>query len=68
VAFSPDGHTLATADGHGITYLWDVAARRRIAAFTAPGGVGINAVAFSPDGHTVATSGDDGSTYLWYVR
>jgi len=22
VAFSPDGHTLATADGNGSTYLW----------------------------------------------
>jgi WD40 repeat protein len=24
VAFSPDGKTLATADGNGSTYLWDI--------------------------------------------
>ena len=67
VAFSPDGHTLATGDRSGRTYLWDVAAGHPIATLTDPVFGSVSSVAFSPDGHTLATGGGDAGTYLWDV-
>jgi WD40 repeat protein len=71
VAFSPDGHTLASGTYLGPVRLWSVAdpAHPRplgqpltISRFTTA-----NAVAFSPDGHTLAAGIDDGTIRLWDV-
>ncbi|MER5619110.1 helix-turn-helix domain-containing protein [Streptomyces sp. NPDC002215] len=65
VAFSPDGHTLATAHpGRGVE-LWDtdtLRLRRSLGEQTN----GTELVAFSPDGGTLAaTSGYEGVVQLW---
>ena len=64
VAFSPDGTTIATAGGEGVTLL-DVTTGRRLATF---GGVGqLRSVAFSPDGKFVAGGGADARATIWEV-
>jgi WD40 repeat protein len=67
-AFSPDGTMLAASVSFGYgTYLYDLAAGKRVATLTDPGGKLSEAapVAFSPDGAMLAVSDADGRTYLW---
>jgi len=64
VDFSPDGRTLASADGGRHLILWDVAKRTRLntlAAHTAE----VNDVAFSPDGSRLASTGSDDKAVIW---
>jgi eukaryotic-like serine/threonine-protein kinase len=65
VAFSPDGHTLATADANHEFYLWSTATGHLIDAITDPQSQGVLAVAFSPDGQLIATGDQNHHLYLW---
>jgi WD40 repeat protein len=74
VAFSPDGQTLATADGGGTSYLWSTATHRLIATLAEPKGLPVGGVVFGPNGQSIATADGPisspgqtsaGTTYLW---
>ena len=67
VGFSPDGRTLATANGDGTARLWDVASHQPIAALASHTGDDLFGVEFSPDGRTLATAEGDGTARLWDV-
>jgi eukaryotic-like serine/threonine-protein kinase len=71
LAFSPDSRTLATRDGGGTLWLWDLVQNREIGSSrghtptTSENFAGC--VAFSPDGRRMATSGGDSAVKLWDV-
>jgi len=72
LAFSPDGKSLAIAEGYGndSTGLWDVATGQSVARLTDPAprnvmNPGVYGVAYSPDGTVLAASDGDGDIYVW---
>ena len=68
MALSPDGQTLATADG--TVEVWDVAAGKRRWPDVSAGGhtSSLAAAAWSKDGATVVTAGYDGRVFAWDAR
>ncbi|MCA1695100.1 MAG: serine/threonine protein kinase, partial [Actinobacteria bacterium] len=68
VAFSPDGHTLATGSTDQTVRLWNITNPAHPTPLGRPLSGHTNyvkAVAFSPDGHTLATGSSDQTVRLW---
>ena len=66
IAFSPDGHTLATS-GNGLRQ-WNVSDPAHPAAIGQPFAVNaleLDSLAFTPDSKTLAFGGADGTVGLW---
>jgi WD40 repeat protein/predicted Ser/Thr protein kinase len=67
VAYSPDGHTIATGGGDGAVRFWDAASGAPAGSISASAGW-VNTVAFSPDGRTLSAAASDGTVRLIDVR
>jgi WD40 repeat protein len=65
VAFSADGHTLASGSDEPTVRLWDVQSHKELVTPLAAHNGAVNSVAFSPDGRTLASASTDGTLRLW---
>ena len=66
VAFSPEGHILASGRDFGVIKLWDTDSGLLLEDFKAHSN-DVYDVAFSPDGHILASVGADNTVRLWEI-
>jgi WD40 repeat protein len=66
MAFSSDGHTLATGSDDLTIKLWDLASGHELRTLEGHS-AWVRSVAFSPDGRTLASASDDLTVKLWDV-
>jgi WD40 repeat protein len=64
VAFSPDGHRLATINLHGSVRLWDVVTGQEAISLRRHFSQGCS-IAFSPDGRYLVGGDLEGSLKIW---
>ena len=67
IAFSPEGHPLASGGQDDTVRLWDVETQTEIGTLEGHTG-GPNSLWFSPDGRTLASQDDDKTLRLWDVE
>ncbi len=71
VAFSADGHTLASGSADGTVQLWNVTDPAHPGPLSQPltgsGATAADSVTISPDGHTLASGSTDGTVRLWDI-
>jgi hypothetical protein len=67
LAFSPEGHHVATAGQDGSIRVWDIFAGKEVLRFDGHEAQ-VSALAFGPDGRTLLSSGYDGKAILWSMR
>jgi WD40 repeat protein/class 3 adenylate cyclase len=63
LAYSPDGHRLATASFDGLARVWDPLNGQQLMALQHAGPV--QAIEYSVDGRLLATGSDDGTARIW---
>lgn len=68
LAFSPDGHQIASADTQGTARVWDVSDHREIGTPLETGGGSSNALAFGSGGPVLAVISAAGQIQCWDVR